>query len=367
VTHDHRSRLDAAAAGTKRAGFSALVITPSPDLAYLVGYDAPVLERLTALVVRAKGDPVLVVPRLEQPRAQASPAGALAEVVSWKDGEDPNRLMRKLIKGKGKGRVGVTDRMWASQFLALQRALPQARFRFAARVMAPLRAVKDAGEVLLLRRAAHGADRTFTAVTSLGLLGKTESEVGRGLADGLLANDHESVGFTIVGSGPNGASPHHDTGRRTIRAGDAVVLDFGGRVGGYCSDVTRTVAVKAASARVAEVHAVVKEAQEAAFRASGPGVPAEEVDRAARSVIEAAGFGDAFIHRTGHGIGLEEHEDPYLVEGNDRPLVPGNCFSIEPGIYLDRRFGVRVEDIVTITETGCERLNRATRDLVVVG
>ena len=365
MSHDFAGRLDRAAHAARSAKVSALVVTPSPDLFYLTGYDAPVLERLTALVVRAKGDPVLVVPRLEQPRAKASSAGKLVEVVSWMDGEDPYRLVRKLVKAKG--RLGVTDRMWAAQLLALQGALPHASFRSAAKALAPLRAVKDAGEVGFLRQAARGADRTFGEVIKDPMVGRTEAEVGSALAEGLLRHVHQTVGFTIVGSGPNGASPHHDTGRRRIRAGDPVVLDFGGRVGGYCSDVTRTVSVGEPTSRMREVHEIVQEAQEAAFRAAGPGVPAQEVDRAARIVIEAAGYGEAFIHRTGHGIGLEEHEDPYIVEGNDRPLVPGNCFSIEPGIYLSGRFGVRIEDVVTVTEDGCDRLNRAPRQLLVVG
>jgi Xaa-Pro aminopeptidase len=181
-----------------------------------------------------------------------------------------------------------------------------------------------------------------------------------------MANGCESAAFGIVGSGPTGASPHHDAGDRVIQPGDAVVLDYGGRFGGYCSDMTRTVSVGEPPPEVKEVHAVVREAQEASFRSVRPGVPAQEIDRAARRVIEEAGYGDRFIHRTGHGIGLDEHETPYIVEGNDEPLEPGMCFSIEPGIYLEGRFGVRLEDIVTVTLDGARRLNEAPRDLVVV-
>jgi D-alanyl-D-alanine dipeptidase len=233
--------------------------------------------------------------------------------------------------------------------------------------MGELRARKDAGEVQLLRKAARGADESFRRIVAEGLKGRSESHVARSLGEHLEDCSHESVAFTIVGSGPNGASPHHLSGDRRVRAGDAVVLDFGGRVGGYCSDITRTVSVGEPRAEVAEVHEVVHLAQDAAFRVAAPGVPAEEVDRAARRVIEDAGYGDAFIHRTGHGIGLEEHEDPYLVEGNARPLEAGNCFSIEPGIYIEGRFGVRIEDIVTLTEDRAVRLNHAPRQLAVVG
>jgi D-alanyl-D-alanine dipeptidase len=190
--------------------------------------------------------------------------------------------------------------------------------------------------------------------------------VGARLRALLREHAHDDVNFTIVGSGPNGASPHHEPTDRRIATGEAVVLDFGGRAARYCSDLTRTVAVGAASREVREVHEIVREAQEAACRAVGPGVPAEDVDAAARAIIDAAGFGDAFFHRTGHGIGLEEHEPPYIVRGNRDPLLPGMCFSIEPGVYLDGRFGVRIEDIVTVAEDGATRLNDAPRELLEV-
>jgi D-alanyl-D-alanine dipeptidase len=206
----------------------------------------------------------------------------------------------------------------------------------------------------------------FDRITSEGLGGRVEEEVSRRLSDLLVDTGCESAAFAIVGSGPNGASPHHDAGDRTIRMGDAVVLDFGGRVGGYCSDMTRTVSVGEPSAETKEIHEIVHRAQEAAFHAARPGVPAQEVDRAARRVISDAGYGDRFIHRTGHGIGLEEHEHPYIVAGNSELLDPGMCFSIEPGIYLEGRFGVRIEDIVTLTEDGAVRLNHAPRELTVV-
>jgi D-alanyl-D-alanine dipeptidase len=361
---DHPARLRRAADRGRDAGYAAVIISPSPDLFYLTGYDAPVLERLTALVLRGERDPVLLVPELERPRAATAGAESLAEVVTWRDGDDPIEKLRAMVS---EGPIAVTERMWASQLLLLQRALSSSTFEPASSVTADLRARKDAGEVNLLRKAARGADQSFNLLAAEGLGGRTEDQVARSLGEHLQACGHDSVGFAIVGSGPNGASPHHLAGDRTIRAGDPVVLDFGGRVAGYCSDVTRTVSVGAPRAEVAEIHAIVHEAQEAAFRAAGPGVPGQEVDRAARRVIEDAGYGDAFIHRTGHGIGLEEHEEPYLVEGNDRPLEPGNCFSIEPGIYLPGRFGVRIEDIVTLTEDGPVRLNPAPRELTVVG
>jgi D-alanyl-D-alanine dipeptidase len=232
--------------------------------------------------------------------------------------------------------------------------------------MTGLRIRKDPGELDLLTETAHDADRAFATLVGERFAGRTEREVAGALTAHLQEEGIDGVAFCIVASGPNGASPHHEPGERRIEPGDAVVLDFGGRVGGYCSDITRTVSVGEPAAEVAKVHAIVREAQEAGFRAAGPGVPAEEVDRAARRVIEDAGYGHAFIHRTGHGIGLEEHEHPYIVEGNAEALESGMCFSIEPGIYLEGGFGIRIEDIVALTEDGAVRLNEAPHELLVV-
>ena len=364
MEHDYAGRLGRASERADGAGLDALLISPSPDLVYLLGYDAPLLERLTLLVVCPGRDPVLIVPVLERPRAAASAAGELAELEAWVDGDDPYELVGSMI-GKA-GAYGASDRMWAAHLIKLQEVLPEAKFLPSSVVLAPLRERKDPSELELLRRAALGADETFQQISTQSLEGKSEREIASALSDLLLANGHDSVAFTIVGSGPNAASPHHEPGERRVGSGDAIVLDFGGRVGGYCSDITRTVVVGEPPAEVKDVHGVVLEAQEAAFRVARPGVPAEDVDRAARSVIEAAGYGDAFIHRTGHGIGLEEHEDPYIVQGNDQSLEPGMCFSIEPGIYLQERFGVRIEDIVAMTNGGATRLNEAPRDLAIV-
>ncbi|HEX2090213.1 MAG TPA: Xaa-Pro peptidase family protein [Actinomycetota bacterium] len=362
--HDYEGRLSRARERTGAGGLDGLILSPSPDLLYLAGYDAPLLERLTVLVLRAVADPVLIVPELERPRAASSRAGQLVEIRSWRDTEDPYELVRRLI-GSGHA-YGVSDRMWAAHLLLLQESLADAKFVPSSAVLSPLRERKDEGEIELLGRAGQSADETFARICAAGLEGRSERDVARSLADMLVETGHDTAAFTIVGSGPNAASPHHEPGDRRIHVGDTVVLDFGGRVGGYCSDITRTVVVGERPAEVEEIHGIVREAQEAAFRTAGPGVPAQEVDRAARSVIEKAGYGDAFIHRTGHGIGLEEHERPYIVSGNDESLEPGMCFSIEPGIYLEGRFGVRIEDIVAITGEGPVRLNEAARDMALV-
>ena len=362
--NDHAGRLARAADAAERAGLDALVVAPSADLAYLTGYNPPVLPRFTGLVVRPGQDPILVVPRLERPLAEDAGAGELGEVRAWAETEDPYEAVAAITGGAE--RVGCSDRMWAVHLLGLQRALEGAAFSSAAPVLGGLRAIKDAQELDLLKRAARYADETFARVVQSRLETRTERQIATQLAELLLETGNDEVTFTIVGAGPNGASPHHDPTSREIQAGDPVVLDFGGRTGGYCSDITRTVAVVEPPAEFPHVFDVVREAQEEAFLAVAPGVPAQEVDRAARRVIEREGFGELFVHRTGHGIGLEEHERPYIVEGNDEPLRPGMCFSIEPGIYLPGQFGVRIEDIVTVTEEGGQRLNHAGRDLEVV-
>ncbi|HEX2266938.1 MAG TPA: Xaa-Pro peptidase family protein [Actinomycetota bacterium] len=365
MDHDYVGRLARAREWASAAGLDGLILSPSPDLIYLAGYDAPLLERLTALVLRATADPVLIVPELERPRAAYSPIGQLVEIRSRRDGEDAYELVRTLI-GAGHA-YGASDRMWAAHLLLLQESLPDAKFVPTSTVLSPLRERKDEAEIELLRRAGQSADEAFARVSAEGLQGRSEREVARSLEEFLVATGTDAPAFTIVGSGPNSASPHHEPGGRRIQSGDTVVLDFGGRVGGYCSDITRTVVVGERSPEVEEIHSIVREAQEAAFQSAGAGVPAQEVDRAARGVIEEAGYGDAFIHRTGHGIGLEEHEAPYIVAGNDEALEPGMCFSIEPGIYLEGRFGVRIEDIVAITADGPTRLNDAPRELAIVG
>ena len=357
-------RLQRAADQAGQARFDALIVAPSADLVYLTGYDPPPLERLTCLIARPGRSPVLLVPELEGPLAESRRIGSLAEIVTWRETDDPYDLVRRLV---GKGRRGAcSERMWALHLIGLQRALPQAGFASASRILGPLRAVKDADEIGRLGRAARYADEVFGRITRSGLESATERDVARRLGDLLLEMGNDAITFTIVGSGPNGASPHHQAGERTIQAGDALVMDFGGRAAGYCSDITRTVAVGRADPEVREVHDVVREAQDRALRAVRPGVAAQEIDRAAREVIEQAGYGDRFVHRTGHGIGLEEHEQPYLVEGNEEPLRHGMCFSIEPGIYLPGRFGVRIEDIIAVTDDGGRSLNRASRELEVV-
>jgi Xaa-Pro aminopeptidase len=364
VSERHLRRIARAAEEAERRGIDALVVSPSPDLAYLTGYDPMPLPRPTMLVLRPGGEPAMLVPQLERPLAAASPVGDRIELVAWSDGSDPYGAAAGLLDGAE--RVAVADRLWAVHLLGLRRALPEVTFSSASEVLGRLRAIKDDDELGALRRAARAADETFRRILETRFEGRREEEVARDLADLLVEHGHARASFTIVGSGPNGASPHHEAGGRTILPHDAVVMDFGGELGGYHSDTTRTVVVGEPSEGFEQAYDVVREAQDAGVRVVRPGIRAEEVDRAAREIVVAAGFGDRFIHRTGHGIGLEIHEPPYMVEGDETVLEAAMTFSVEPGVYLEGRFGIRIEDIVTVTADGVDRLNRSTRELQVV-
>jgi Xaa-Pro aminopeptidase len=359
------ARLTDAAAAAGRAGYAALLLTPGPDLRYVAGYDAPALERLTCLALPASGDPFLVLPRLELPAAQASPAGRLGvALVPWDETDDPYALVAGRLGNPAA--VGLSDRMWASMVLRFRAALPGARQQLASQALAPMRARKSPAEVAALREAGQAIDRVHAKVPGWLRAGRTEQQVAADISDAILAEGHCRVDFAIVGSGPNAASPHHAASDRVLTDGDAVVVDIGGTMpSGYCSDCTRTYVIGHPPADFAAYYQVLKDAQDAACAAVRPGVSAESVDAAAREPIAAAGYGDYFVHRTGHGIGLETHEDPYIVAGNTEPLAAGNTFSIEPGIYPGPH-GARIEDIVVCTATGAERLNAVTRDLVIV-
>jgi Xaa-Pro aminopeptidase len=363
----YRRRLAAAAAEAERRGLAALLITPSPDYAYLLGYRPPALERLTCLVLPAAGVPSVVVPRLEEPLALHE-LGSLAdglELVAWDETDDPFRLVRRLLAG-AHGRIGLQDQMYARFVLRLRAALDPIELVEAGPSLSALRRTKDAGEIERLRAAGAAADAAMDGISEERLSGRSEAEVSRRINELLLAAGHETADFAIVASGPNSASPHHEPGTRVIGAGDALVLDIGGTLAGYGSDTTRTAFVGEPPAGFAQLYAVLRGAQDAAVDAVAPDVPAEDVDAAARNVIAAAGFGDRFIHRTGHGIGMETHEEPYIVAGSAETLQIGDAFSIEPGIYLEGRWGARIEDIVVCTESGAERLNESSRELRIV-
>jgi Xaa-Pro aminopeptidase len=360
----YQSRREQASEALRARGIAALLLSPSSDLAYLAGYRIFASERLTCLVVSADGGATLVVPELESPRAKAA-APDLAQRM-WGETEDPYALVASLVTAKGD--VAVADQMWSLFVLHLQTALRGRGFQLASVITRDLRMRKDAYEREALRLVSAAADRAFPRLLEREFAGRTEREIGAELAALLRDEGHDEVTFTIVGSGPNGASPHHAIGDRRIARGDTVVLDFGGTREWYCSDITRTVHVGAdVDDEVRRVHDVVLRSQEAGYAAARNGATAASVDAASRRVIDDAGYGERFIHRTGHGIGLDGHEHPYLVRGNEERLEPGMAFSIEPGIYIPGRFGVRIEDIAILGDDGrAEPLNRADHALAIV-
>jgi Xaa-Pro aminopeptidase len=366
------------------AGLDAILVGVGADLRYLAGYPAMPLERLTMLVIPAQGPWSLVVPKLEAAPARLCPPAAAGDlsVVTWEEGSDAYALVAELLRAGGNGaassaghpsiRVAISDDLAARHLLPLQDRLGPAQFSLASGVLRDQRMIKDEDEIALLRLAARAADRVVAQIAGGRLIGRTEADVAEEVRARLLAEGHEEASFAIVASGPNSASPHHGASDRTIQAGDPIVLDIGGMLGGYASDTTRTLwvtggdAAKGPDEVFRHLFGVLHGAQAAARRAVAPGLACEAVDAAARRPIEAEGYGEAFFHRTGHGIGLEGHEEPYIIAGNTEALRPGMAFSVEPGIYLPGVYGARIEDIVVCGPDGPIELNESSRELYVV-
>lgn len=347
------------------------MITPSPDLRYLLGVAGASHERLTCLVLPADGDPTLVVPELERPKLDGTPVPGLGlEIAGWTDGDDPYAMVADLVRRSRRRLtwVAVGDAMPAAHVLRLRFALPGCEQDLASTALRQLRMRKDSAEIAALAAAGQAIDRVHARMGEWLRVGRTEAQVGADVAAAIVAEGHIAAAFVIIGSGPHGASPHHDVSDRVVQPGDVVVVDIGGPTPeGYFSDCTRTYSLgEPADADVAACYAVLQAAQDAAVAAVTPGVTAQQVDAAARVPITDAGLGERFIHRTGHGIGLEVHEEPYIVTGNDLVLEPGMAFSIEPGIYLPGRWGARIEDIVVVNDSGATRLNHRPRELVAL-
>jgi Xaa-Pro aminopeptidase len=362
TTQDYSHRLERAVREAANAGLTGLVIGPGPDLQYFCGY-APtaITERPTLLVLAGGREPAILVPVLERPDLETTAGAGLLRVVTFSDGQDPYSVAAGLLDRHGA--YAISDNCWAIHVLGLQREVAGSTFHALTDALPMLRAVKDDAEITLLAAAAASADACFPAICEVRFAGRREIDVSHDLADLLVANGHSVVDFAIVASGPNGANPHHLASDRVIEEGDMVVLDYGGIMDGYGSDTTRTVHVGDPTDEEVTVHDIVQRAQSAAFEAVRPGVACQEIDRAGRRVIAEEGYAEYFIHRIGHGIGMTTHEPPYMVEGETREIVPGMCFSIEPGIYLPGRFGVRIEDIVLATAEGGRRLNNNPREM----
>jgi Xaa-Pro aminopeptidase len=365
-TDVYAHRLRAAAKAAADAGLDGLVITPGYDLRYLVGSRAETFERLTALVVPVSGAPTVVVPRLELAALRASAIVDLGlSVRDWVDGQDPYALVADALGG-GAVATAVTDSMPALHLLPLADRLGVLPV-LATDVLRTLRMVKDPAETDALRKAGAAIDRVHARVPEFLAPGRTEAEVAADIDRAIVAEGHAAAAFIIVGSGPNGADPHHEVSDRELQAGDIVVVDIGGPYEpGYNSDCTRTYSLGEPNPEVAEQYSILQHAQRVAVDAVRPGVTAEQVDAAARDVLAEAGLAEYFVHRTGHGIGLSVHEEPYIVAGNDLPLRPGMAFSVEPGIYFPGQWGARIEDIVIVTEDGAEAVNQRPHDLIVV-
>ncbi len=348
--------------------FDFMVLFPSSNMLYLSGfYDEPG-ERMLLLLLPREAEPIFLVPELyEEQIKQESP---FQDIRIWKDGDDPTDLLRQMVVDLAvkEARVLVDDGMWAKFFLMLREALPKAKFALVSEVMVPLRMQKTPHEIHCLEQAGAIADEAFEEIIRSKIAGMTELTLATALEEAMKKRGAEKIAFeTLVASGPNSALPHHRADRRRIEPGDVVILDYGCRIQGYCSDITRTIVCKEASKEIQAVYEIVERAQEKAVQAIRPGVKAEEIDQAARQEITKADYGERFIHRTGHGIGLDVHEEPYIVEANHLELRQGMAFSVEPGIYLPGQFGIRIEDIVVVTQRRAQRMNRCTHTLQIVG
>jgi len=341
-----------------------VMLSVGHDLPYLTGYHAMPLERLTMLVVPREGTATLVIPRLEEPRVAPHPT--VFATAPWNETDDPVALTAKLAKGAR--RVAVGDQLWARFLVELLPHMAGVEWIRAVDVVGPLRRVKTAAEIAALQRAGAAADRVAAQLHAgaIPLIGRTEAQVSADISQRLLDEGHDVVNFAIVAAGENAASPHHHPGDRVIRAGEIVLCDFGGTMADYCSDITRCVYLGEPAPEVRDAYAVLKEAQAASVASAVVGATCESVDAAARDIIAAAGYGEYFVHRTGHGIGMEAHEDPYIVSGNTELLEAGHAFSIEPGIYVPGKFGMRLEDIVVATANGPLPMNAVSHDLVVL-
>jgi Xaa-Pro aminopeptidase len=363
---NYQQRISTAQDLMRQLGISALLVSAPADLLYLIGYNFHATERLTLVIIPQQGRASIVMPQFEVARLTSTQD--FLEVHPWTEVEDPIGIAYEVVdRQTAQASVAVSEQMWAGFLVGMLERFENVRFVNAGQVLTPMRMIKDQDEIAALEHAQHIVDEAFLKLCASPFAGRTELSIQRELTALRQERGLDDCYGGIVGSGPkNSASPHHHTGERVIQKGDAVVMDFGGTYEGYHADITRTVHVGPPSPKYRDVYALVEEAHQAAFKAYQPGASCESVDQAARDVIEKAGFGQYFTHRLGHGIGLDEHEPPYLVNGNKLPMQAGMSFSDEPGIYIGGEFGVRIEDIVALTAAGAHRFNRSTHDLLVV-
>ena len=363
-SHTYAERLSRARAEMKRSGVDAMILSLGHDMPYLMGYLAMPLERLTMLVIPQEGEASLIIPRLEGPRVHQM--NDVFTMVPWNETEDPVAIAHALL-GSAQT-IAVGDQMWSRFLVDLLVHRPNAKYVRSVTVMEALRSRKDAAEVAALVAAGAAADRVAGQLHAgeIPMVGRTEAEVSADISARLIAEGHQKVNFAIVAAGENAASPHHHAGDRVIQYGEIVLCDFGGTMNGYCSDITRCVHIGEVPQDIADAYAVLLRAQAAGVNAGVVGSSCENVDAVTRAIIDDAGYGEYFVHRTGHGIGMEEHEDPYMVSGNATPIAAGHAYSVEPGIYVPGKWGMRLEDIVVATDNGPMAVNHANHHLVVL-
>jgi Xaa-Pro dipeptidase len=347
----------------RRQEFEYLVLGPSSNMFYFTGLKTSADERLQLLLIPASGTPDVILPEMYKDKANEVIAGRFP-LFTWPDQQDPVELVKKTVQKADYHRIAVDDTLWSSHFISVMQVFQECTFAPASLVIDPLRQFKDDQEIMLLAKSGELADMVMEKVREEIRPGISEKELA-GFIELSYRQLADDIAFKpIVASGPNGASPHHSSGERKFKVGDFIVVDCGGMHNGYCSDITRTFCLGKADGKMKKVYQAVRDANEKAFDTIAQVCSGEEADAAAREVITSTGYGPNFTHRTGHGIGLDVHEAPYLVAGNKEKILPGMVFSVEPGIYLNGRFGVRIEDIVAVTATGPQRLNRFSRELI---
>jgi Xaa-Pro dipeptidase len=355
----YSNRLQAVHQAMVTWGLDTLILTPGAAMRYLTGFSEEGFERLLCLVVPDDRPCVFITPSLNAEQVRHNPAG-VNDIREWGDAEGWEKTLRELSSQLDLdiGIVGIDEGMSARFLLRIQEILSTTLFKTSEPVFTECRIQKDAGELASLQHASEITDRAIAAAVSSCREGKTEKEVALAINNAIALSGASTSFETIVSSGPNSALPHHTPGSRKLRTGDIVNLDFGARFDGYCGDITRVVSIGEPSQAASEIYDIVFRAHQAAKAAAYPGATTHSVDSAARAVITEAGYGEFFIHRTGHGIGLDDHEQPNIVSGSYQKLLPGMCFSIEPGIYLPGKFGIRLENIYTITNEGCRSFNQ---------
>jgi len=359
-------RIEALKKEGKKVQIDAFLVTSEKNMRYFAGFSTLAIERFAGIVIPVRmGLPVVIVPRLEETKAKKSP---LRKIISYSDSESPALLLKKVVKELKleKATLGIEGTLPFKFYQMVVATSSKIRTKDASNLFSQLRCVKSEQELGMIEKAADIVAEGIKAGIEFTKPGETELAISNQIERTIKESGGESVPFCLVLSGPNSALPHGETSNRKVSEKDVVLMDVGAVYEGYYGDLTRTIFVREATRKQREIYQVVAQAQEAAIRRVKPNIRAEEVDAAARRVIEKAGYGEFFTHRTGHGLGLEVHEEPYIVQGNKTTLRPGMAFTIEPGIYFFEKFGVRIEDNIAVSQTKAKMLSHISKELLVV-